>query len=274
MNANEPATSCDPVDAGALLEQLRTDVRARRAAAIRDAHDPARRALQRSLDDIEITRVVSAHWPLTGRTVPEKIIALVNKVVRRYLRWYINPIVEQQNAFNDAAARALRLLAESYEELAGQVALCRAGDAESRDRPGPATGDSGRGEHAPPHTDSSTPVSRPSGYSALMELVRTRALREPEARFVELELHDALAQARLHRRVNAHWPLTGRTLLERMAALHNRIVRQYLRWLINPIVEQQNAANDALIATLEHLASIDAARRAEVAALRAHNGDV
>ena len=89
----------------AILDQLRTAVRAQRATRQQIIDDPLHRALQRSLDDIEITRVVSAHWPLTGRTLPQKAIALVNKVVRRYLRWYINPIVEQQNAFNDAAAR-------------------------------------------------------------------------------------------------------------------------------------------------------------------------
>ncbi len=41
--------------------------------------------------------------------------------MRRYLRWYINPIVEQQNAYNDAVARTLRLLADAYAELAEQT---------------------------------------------------------------------------------------------------------------------------------------------------------
>ncbi len=40
------------------------------------------------------------------------MIALPNKLVRRYLRWYINPIVEQQNAANAAFTVALlRLIA-------------------------------------------------------------------------------------------------------------------------------------------------------------------
>jgi hypothetical protein len=46
-------------------------------------------------------------------------------------------------------------------------------------------------------------------------------------------------------------------------------VRRYLRWYINPIVEQQNAANAAFTVALLRLIALDAERRAEVAALRA-----
>jgi hypothetical protein len=49
----------------------------------------------------------------------------------------------------------------------------------------------------------------------------------------------------------------------------NKLVRRYLRWYINPIVEQQNAANAALTMALLRLIALDAERRAEVAALRA-----
>ena len=70
----------------------------------------------------ELHRVVSAHWPLRSRSLAERLINLVNKVVRRLLRWYINPIVEQQNAYNDAVARALRLLADAYLDLREDLA--------------------------------------------------------------------------------------------------------------------------------------------------------
>src|SRR5215216_3936166 len=97
-------------DVAAILSELRDEVRARRATGVIEP-SPLERDLQHSLDEIELHRVVSAHWPLIGNTIPQRAAALVNKLVRRYLRWYINPIVEQQNAYNDVVARTLRLLA-------------------------------------------------------------------------------------------------------------------------------------------------------------------
>src|SRR5215212_7866499 len=109
------------LDVAGILEGLRAEVRARRLAQGQAEEGPLERDLRRSLDEIELHRVISAHWPLLGKTVPQRVVALVNKLVRRYLRWYINPIVEQQNAYNDAVARALRLLAEAYGDLSEQV---------------------------------------------------------------------------------------------------------------------------------------------------------
>ncbi|HEX9439876.1 MAG TPA: hypothetical protein VF909_09350, partial [Roseiflexaceae bacterium] len=110
------------LDVAAILEGLRAEVRARQLAQGQSEQSPLERDLQRCLDEIELRRVVSAHWPLVGKTVPQRVVALINKLVRRYLRWYINPIVEQQNAYNDAVARALRLLAEAYADLGEQIA--------------------------------------------------------------------------------------------------------------------------------------------------------
>jgi hypothetical protein len=120
MSNEETATM--PPDVGAILEALRAEVRARRMSQSRAEPGPAERELARALDEIELYRVISAHWPLLGKTLPQRAINLVNKLVRRYLRWYINPIVEQQNAYNDAVARTLRLLAEAYAELGEQIA--------------------------------------------------------------------------------------------------------------------------------------------------------
>src|SRR5215217_9293795 len=110
-----------PLDVASILEGLRAEVRARRLEQGQAEEGPLERDLRRSLDEIELHRVISAHWPLLGKSVPQRVVALINKLVRRYLRWYINPIVEQQNAYNDAVARALRLLAEAYGELGEQI---------------------------------------------------------------------------------------------------------------------------------------------------------
>lgn len=270
MTDNRPYPSDSVPDVAAILEQLRAEVRAQSAARQPIGDDALQRALQRSLDDLEISRVVSAHWPLTGRTLPQKAMALINKVVRRYLRWYINPIVEQQNAFNNAAARTLRLLAEAYQELAHQVAEQRETGAQTRTDGNETHNDVHTGTIASEERSAAgiDPAIAPT-YADLMAQVRNRAAMEPAARFIELELHDALTQAQSRQIVSAHWTLTGRTFVEKVIALHHRVVRQYLRWLINPIVEQQNAANEALTAALHTLIRIDAAFRADVAAFRA-----
>ncbi len=114
------------IDVAATLAALRAEVRARRAALPTTEPTPAARELQRAVEELEYTRVVSAHWPLNGRNPLENAIALINKIVRRYLRWYINPIVEQQNAFNDAAARAIQLLVNENAALRAELAELRA----------------------------------------------------------------------------------------------------------------------------------------------------
>jgi predicted nucleic acid-binding protein len=252
-------------DVGAILEALRADVRAQRLARGRAEPSPAERDLQRALDEIELYRVISAHWPLLGTTLPQRVIALLNKLVRRYLRWYINPIVEQQNAYNDAVARTLRLLAEAYAELGEQT-----------DDRRPTTDD------RPPESVASRPLSvvgsgesttdhgpRTTDHGQLMSLVRARGAAEPPVRLPDLDLYAVAPQLHLREQVNAHWPLLGTTLPQRVIALLNKLVRRYLRWYINPIVEQQNAANAAFTIALMRLIALDAERRAEVAALRA-----
>jgi len=124
MMSEQPA-SLGPAEVGAILEQLRTEVRARRLARGVAAEGPLERDLGRALDELELHRVVSAHWPLTARTLPGRVVALVNKIVRRALRWYINPIVEQQNAFNAATVHALQAIADALAQLVGEQPALR-----------------------------------------------------------------------------------------------------------------------------------------------------
>ncbi len=74
----------------------------------------ARSALTEAMDAAHI----SAHTPiLWDLPVVGQGIALGKRVVRLLLRWYINPIVDQQNDFNAAAVRALGELAAENERL-------------------------------------------------------------------------------------------------------------------------------------------------------------
>jgi hypothetical protein len=103
-----------------------------------------------------------------------------------------------------------------------------------------------------------------------MALMRARAASEPAARFPDLALRAMAPRLRLAEQVSAHWPLQGATLPQRAIALANKLVRRYLRWYINPIVEQQNAANAAFTAALLAMIQVDAEKRADMAAQRAH----
>ncbi|MEX2425200.1 MAG: hypothetical protein WD401_00395 [Thermomicrobiaceae bacterium] len=75
-----------------------------------------------SIRDAADLASVSAHFPLQS-TLPVvgPVIVLAQRIIRLGLRWYINPIVEQQNAFNDSVVRALTELELHQTELAGKV---------------------------------------------------------------------------------------------------------------------------------------------------------
>jgi predicted nucleic acid-binding protein len=295
---------------GEILEALRAEVRARRAAVVDEnsAESALERELQRCIEQLEITRVVSAHWPLNEQTLPQKAIALVNKVVRRGLRWYINPIVEQQNAFNDAAARTLRLLVQAHGELRTHMTEIGSSvvsdppyenrepgtvepqDVAASENPAPkselapcaAEGNSarstlrvrsGQAQHAARSTQHAALPAVPSDIVALQALVEEWGRTEPAATFPDLAMRPWYRRVVQHQQVNAHWWIGGATPLEKARALVQRAVRQYLRWLINPIVEQQNGFNAALSEALPPLLAADAAQRATLAERRAQRAN-
>src|SRR5438445_196900 len=107
MIDNNQHADAAQMDVASILEGLRAEVRARRLAQGQADEDPLERDLRGRVDQLELRELVSAHWPLPATTLPKRAIALVNKLVRRYLRWYINPIVEQQNAANATITVAL-----------------------------------------------------------------------------------------------------------------------------------------------------------------------
>ncbi len=263
----------DSPDVATLLAAVRAEVQARRQALHSTTSPSSQSALelqlQRNAEQLEITRVISAHWPLESRSPYERAINLINKIVRRALRWYINPIVEQQNAFNDVAARALRLQIEAYAELRAQLAELDRRATHDRDPPLPMTIPPIEAS-APSHQDELLPSTAiPATTEELQQLVRQHARTEPDAGFADYQLHPLLAQLGVHQQVNAHWPLVGHTPIESAAALAQRLMRRYLRWLINPIVEQQNAFNTALTQTVATLLTADVELRFRLARHRA-----
>jgi hypothetical protein len=251
-----------PLDTAAILERLRAEVHAQRQAALAagtqsEEQQAIERQLRRCAEQLEITRVISAHWPLESRGPVQRGINFVNKVVRRGLRWYINPIVEQQNDFNDTTARTLRLLIEGYTDLLHQQQT-PTGQEDSEEQP----------QFSPRAASAQEAVDPDMPIQQLQALVDERAAAEPPAHFPDIELRPLVALAEQRQEVHAHWPLEERTPVQRVAALVQKGVRFYLRWLINPIVEQQNAFNTAAAGALRPLLAIDTEARVAAAARR------
>ena len=114
-------TSVYDQEVAGVLEEVRTRVQGRRAAlgvAAPDAGKQAMSEVQTAIQDVNANATVNSHLPLLWEDmVVGRLRALVQRFVRRLLRWYINPIVEQQNMYNAAAANALTLLAAENARL-------------------------------------------------------------------------------------------------------------------------------------------------------------
>ena len=114
----EPEAALDPAEA---LREVRAQItrrRARRGADPNAAEDFSLSQLRQSVDEVNDLWFVSAHLPITWRTPGlGTAVAYLKKATRVLLRWYINPIVEQQNRFNSAVARALVEMTAQQERL-------------------------------------------------------------------------------------------------------------------------------------------------------------
>jgi hypothetical protein len=92
---------------------------ARESAHARTTHSssPAREALAQALAEVQATHAVAYQWPLVAQIWLDWPRLLIDRLVRRYLCWYLGRIVAQQNAANETVGRALELLAQRYDEL-------------------------------------------------------------------------------------------------------------------------------------------------------------
>jgi len=117
-----------------VLQRLKEEVRRQRRRLEAEGQGmgapPGSDKLRMAMAEVRATRTVNPHLPIAWPKWPPgawpKIAAATQKVVRRLLRWYIAPIVEQQNAFNAAVARVL-------EESTASLAQLRAGQQEEQE---------------------------------------------------------------------------------------------------------------------------------------------
>ncbi|MCL5256417.1 MAG: hypothetical protein M1319_01295 [Chloroflexi bacterium] len=105
-----------------LLQELRDQVSQRRSklepeSGARDTgYDLSLAELRTLSQEIYDNWNVSAHLPVMWNTpVIGRLVSYAKRGMRILLRWYINPIVEQQNNFNEAVARAIVQLT-AYED--------------------------------------------------------------------------------------------------------------------------------------------------------------
>jgi len=122
----------DEVDVAALFERLKAEVR---HAGGLDARDGRNRALIRS----RLRSVAERYWPVTTMAPIERrpgkkgaVLHPVKKVLRRLMRWYVEPLAADQRAFNDAALKLVDQLFEEVDELRLELERTRAELAERR----------------------------------------------------------------------------------------------------------------------------------------------
>lgn len=103
-----------------VLQQLKQEILRQRNSAAPGAVDQGRNiAWPAALERVHALAHINPHQPIAWPAWPPglwpKLVAAAHKVIRRLLRWYINPLVEQQNRFNAAVAQSLDLL---WQEIA------------------------------------------------------------------------------------------------------------------------------------------------------------
>ena len=108
-------TTPPEVEVAEELARLREEVRARREKL----HGSELSELRSLVREVNERWNVSAHLPITwsGPPLVGRGIAYAKRAARLLLRWYINPIVEQQNNYNAAATRALLQTNAYLEQL-------------------------------------------------------------------------------------------------------------------------------------------------------------
>ncbi len=100
--------------------------RVRSALLVRHGYTPGmelpRDVARSPIEDVQRLATVSAHWGIASDLpVAGRVLVLFRRVLRIGLRWYVNPIVDQQNAFNDAVVRALHELQTENEKLRSEL---------------------------------------------------------------------------------------------------------------------------------------------------------
>ncbi|WP_026370176.1 hypothetical protein [Kallotenue papyrolyticum] len=82
--------------------------------------------LSRLMPQLAADRRVEPRPPLVGRSAYERLWARINRLIRRVAAHGVEPVVHQQNAWNQAAVEAIAALAQAAAMLRGAVVAARA----------------------------------------------------------------------------------------------------------------------------------------------------
>jgi hypothetical protein len=102
------------------MARLRAGVRQRQAelATVSAATDEARFKLA----ELTSKELIQEPMAFSPRPVVGRALVFVRKAVfHLFFKWYMRPVLEQQNAFNQTAARLIQDLMQRQEQMAGQV---------------------------------------------------------------------------------------------------------------------------------------------------------
>ena len=114
----------EPIDVAALFESLREEVRRSGADPGGGQGDPADRLAARA--EAERLWPVSADRSLRLRSgVRGGIGKPAKAVLRKAMRWYVEPLAYDQRSFNAAALRLIDDLQEQVDRLEAEVAVLR-----------------------------------------------------------------------------------------------------------------------------------------------------
>ncbi len=117
MTQRDGALRSESRDISAALEAIRSAVR-RNAGYVSAGEVPESTSTSTMVSELADLAGISAHLPVTWSTpVVGRFLAIAKRGTRILLRWYINPIVEQQNYFNDAVVKAIAALDERQRDI-------------------------------------------------------------------------------------------------------------------------------------------------------------
>src|SRR5919205_2210127 len=110
------------VDVAALFARLKEEVR---HAPGLDVSNGFNRGVVRT----RLRTVAERFWPVTAERPLERrpgargaVLLPVKKVLRKLMRWYVEPFAADQRAFNDAALKLVDALSEEADALRARVA--------------------------------------------------------------------------------------------------------------------------------------------------------
>jgi hypothetical protein len=98
----------EPTDVAALFERLKQEVRAAGPRSGKSSPDQVRLSTR---DQAERLWAISAERPIVGKAGGVKLF------LRRFMRWYVEPALADQRAFNDALLKLIDDLDERISRL-------------------------------------------------------------------------------------------------------------------------------------------------------------